>query len=350
MFRKLRTCGTKSNRSDGSGGTNSGTSSNNSSTTGIGTIRGRSNNGSIMDKTYHTTPFTSNTNADKLLKSKQNYDGSYNSRAYDCHYHRHLGGVPISICIMILICYVTLGAALFHRLQSWNVLESLYFCFSSLGTIGFGELEPKGYIAQYVASGYILVGMALVAMCFSLIRAELSAWMYRTNDSHSSDEKLNAMPNVISHVPHHNHMMHQITNSDDVALVTVAVTPKSWLRPSDHLANPSIISNASTFNSLPRRSSAFQRNTPARRSAGPLESHIEYFVPRSISEFNLAGVGDVAIPIQMQQPQKRLPPTSILRWVKYIARAFARRLHSTLIWKKWILQIFSENILAQLER
>lgn len=73
------------------------------------------------------------------------------------------------------------------------------------------------------------------------------------------------------------------------------------------------IGNTSTFNSLPRRSSAFQRNTPVRRSAGPLESHIEYFVPRSVSEFNLAGVGDIALPIQVQQPQRRSPPPSILR-------------------------------------
>lgn len=40
----------------------------------------------------------------------------------------------------------------------------------------------------------------------------------------------------------------------------------------------------------------FQRNTPVRRSAGIMENHIEYFVPRSISEFNLSGVGDLAVP------------------------------------------------------
>lgn len=75
------------------------------------------------------------------------------------------------------------------------------------------------------------------------------------------------------------------------------------------------IANTSTFNSLPRRSNlAFQRNTPARRSAGPLEGHIEYFVPRSVSEFNLAGVGDIALPMHVQQipVQRRSPPPSIL--------------------------------------
>uniref|UniRef100_W8CED0 Uncharacterized protein n=2 Tax=Ceratitis capitata TaxID=7213 RepID=W8CED0_CERCA len=60
------------------------------------------------------------------------------------------------------------------------------------------------------------------------------------------------------------------------------------------------------YSSLPRRSagSAFQRNTPIRRSTGIPEHHMEYFVPRSISEFNLSGVGDLALP-----PPRRYSPT-----------------------------------------
>lgn len=55
--------------------------------------------------------------------------------------------------------------------------------------------------------------------------------------------------------------------------------------------------NPTKFNSLPRRKSSaygeesFQRNTPARRSAGHAERCVEYFVPRSLSEFNLSGAG-----------------------------------------------------------
>ncbi|XP_065092139.1 TWiK family of potassium channels protein 18-like [Ochlerotatus camptorhynchus] len=110
--------------------------------------------------------------------------------------------VPISICIMILICYVTLGAVLFHKIQPWGVLESLYFCFTSLGTIGFGDLMPIGNIAQYAASAYIVVGMAVVAMCFSLIQTELIVWL-----------KKFATPESIP------------SSTEDVALVSVAMTP-----------------------------------------------------------------------------------------------------------------------------
>lgn len=105
---------------------------------------------------------------------------------------------------MILIFYMSLGALLFNKLQQWSVLESLYFCFTSLGTIGFGELTPTGNISQYASAAYILVGMAVVAMCFSLIQTELIRWMRRFGVHEQ-------MPSPV----------------EDVALVSVPVTPKS---------------------------------------------------------------------------------------------------------------------------
>lgn len=251
LFRRLRTCGTKRSRSESTSSQSSGNNSNSSSSTGIGTINGRTDNGAIMDKSFHSASMmvaASSLKAGKLSKANQSYDSNFSNQTYNYTYYRHSNGVPISISIMILICYITLGAALFHRLQTWNVLESIYFCFTSLGTIGFGELEPKGNIAQYAASAYILIGLSVVAMCINLIRTEISAWLRRFGDGERTDEKSHAStisgpgngrnvgtglaPNNFAHLlPHHNHLMHQMPSSagpiEDVALVTVAVAPKS---------------------------------------------------------------------------------------------------------------------------
>ncbi|GAB0097509.1 uncharacterized protein DMENIID0001_131480 [Sergentomyia squamirostris] len=134
----------------------------------------------------------------------------HNGNTFKSHNHHHSTTqssptVPISVCIMILICYISLGAVLFHKIQQWGVMESLYFCFASLSTIGFGDLSPQSHLAQYIASGYILVGMAVVAMCFSLIQSELIAWLRKFGVQ-------DQLPSPIN---------------EDVALVTVAMTPKS---------------------------------------------------------------------------------------------------------------------------
>jgi hypothetical protein len=111
--------------------------------------------------------------------------------------------VPISICIMMLICYITSGAVLFHELQKWGVLESIYFCFTALSTIGYGaDLQPKDDIGMYVASTYIIVGMAIVAMCFSLIQTELIIWLRKFA------------------IHEHHHQPH-----DEITLANVTITP-----------------------------------------------------------------------------------------------------------------------------
>ncbi|XP_050526833.1 TWiK family of potassium channels protein 12-like [Daktulosphaira vitifoliae] len=88
--------------------------------------------------------------------------------------------VPILLSLSIVGLYVTLGAYIYHKLEKWTLLEGSYFCFTSLGTIGFGELVPGGVeatkdVSVFVSSGYILIGMAIVAMCFQLLQDELAA-------------------------------------------------------------------------------------------------------------------------------------------------------------------------------
>lgn len=84
--------------------------------------------------------------------------------------------VPISLCLLMVMAYICSGALMFHQLENWSILEGSYFCFTSLGTIGFGDLLP-GQNAEEMSlcacSAYILTGMALVAMCFSLVQDQV---------------------------------------------------------------------------------------------------------------------------------------------------------------------------------
>lgn len=96
----------------------------------------------------------------------------------------HGGGgqkrVPVLLSLSVVALYVALGAFIYQKLERWTLLEGSYFCFTSLGTIGFGELVPGSVestkdVSVFVSSGYILVGMAVVAMCFQLLQDELIA-------------------------------------------------------------------------------------------------------------------------------------------------------------------------------
>uniref|UniRef100_A0A1I8N5B8 Potassium channel domain-containing protein n=1 Tax=Musca domestica TaxID=7370 RepID=A0A1I8N5B8_MUSDO len=191
LFRKARSKSTVSN-GNGSGGGGGNPSSGNQSSSG---------NKKSGNESKHKSKSGQHFAGPKMLPGHHH---QYGALSKHCSSTGGSPSVPISICVMVLICYITSGALLFHKMQDWSVLEALYFCFTSLGTIGFGELTPSGNLTLYLASGYILIGMAVVAMCFSLIQTELVMWLRRFS--------------VQDHV---------MPQSDDVSLVSVSVTPKS---------------------------------------------------------------------------------------------------------------------------
>lgn len=82
---------------------------------------------------------------------------------------------------MAFFRYVCGGALLFSEYEGWLFLDGSYFCFISLSTIGFGDFVPgdKTYgtasdslvnMSFVFCSMYLMLGMALIAMCFNLMQ------------------------------------------------------------------------------------------------------------------------------------------------------------------------------------
>lgn len=89
--------------------------------------------------------------------------------------------VPIMLCISIVVGYICGGAILFSSWEGWDYADSCYFCFITLTTIGFGDMVPgtavlseDSQLALGLCSMYLLFGMALLAMSFNLVQAEVT--------------------------------------------------------------------------------------------------------------------------------------------------------------------------------
>ncbi|EDX08768.1 uncharacterized protein LOC6736299 [Drosophila simulans] len=89
--------------------------------------------------------------------------------------------VPIWLCVFLVVSYILGGAVLFAYWENWSFLDSAYFCFITLTTIGFGDFVPakgvKDESEQSIAycSLYLLFGIALLAMSFNLVQEEFIA-------------------------------------------------------------------------------------------------------------------------------------------------------------------------------
>lgn len=111
--------------------------------------------------------------------------------------------VPIWLCVFLVISYIIAGAFYFTRTENWSFLDSAYFCFITLTTIGFGDFVPAQGLNQSALSSetrshslhntsfifdvsdqeikiagcslYLLFGISLLAMSFNLVQEEVIA-------------------------------------------------------------------------------------------------------------------------------------------------------------------------------
>ncbi|XP_077511887.1 TWiK family of potassium channels protein 7-like isoform X2 [Amblyomma americanum] len=108
-------------------------------------------------------------------------DGKYGDPFLDELEERPRVTVPILLCMTIIGGYICGGAVLFSVWEDWNYLDGSYFCFVTLSTIGFGDLVPGDTVVSdsgsqeklVICSLYLLVGLALIAMCFNLVQEEV---------------------------------------------------------------------------------------------------------------------------------------------------------------------------------
>ena len=97
--------------------------------------------------------------------------------------------VPLTITMIVIGGYIFGGAILFGLWEGWDWLQSAYFCFITLSTIGFGDVtpgtdfeNPQAQAQLLLGSVYVLFGMAILSMCFALMQDEIIAkarWLGR---------------------------------------------------------------------------------------------------------------------------------------------------------------------------
>ena len=81
---------------------------------------------------------------------------------------------------------LALGTFIFHWLEGWSYLDSLYFCVISLATVGYGDLTPTTPLAKIFTMIYIINGIGILLALFDRIRVVRSG--HHEKNSPGSDK------------------------------------------------------------------------------------------------------------------------------------------------------------------
>lgn len=94
--------------------------------------------------------------------------------------------VPLWVSLLIIGSYICGGALLFSTWEKdWDYLIAAYFCFITLTTIGFGDYvfgsgtQVNSNPKLITSSLYLFMGLAIIAMCFSLMQEEVKGRFMR---------------------------------------------------------------------------------------------------------------------------------------------------------------------------
>ncbi|EYC02942.1 hypothetical protein Y032_0097g3032 [Ancylostoma ceylanicum] len=104
---------------------------------------------------------------------------------------------PIPIALAMLFLWILLSAGLFCLWEDeWGYLTSVYFFFVSISTVGLGDIvfsNPKMMIIYFLL---ILIGLALLSMCFNLIQAALERLLDRLLEEYI--EEIEKMAEIVA--------------------------------------------------------------------------------------------------------------------------------------------------------
>ena len=86
----------------------------------------------------------------------------------------------IRIVLIAVLAAIAVGTVVFHLLEGWSILDSLYVTAQTVTTVGFGDITPRTTAGRVFATVFMMVGVcivlyALTSIVQSIVHSELFA-------------------------------------------------------------------------------------------------------------------------------------------------------------------------------
>jgi len=101
---------------------------------------------------------------------KRRFSPLYRTLFLDLFFAPRTRGIFLYALFIILV-----GGAIYHYLEGWGWLDSIYFVVITLTTIGYGDFAPTTPLTKLITIFYGLNGIILLLLLFDVVR-KVRSW------------------------------------------------------------------------------------------------------------------------------------------------------------------------------
>ena len=94
---------------------------------------------------------------------------------------------PVIILLVLLLSYISSSAVILARLMGWTILQSFYFCFLSILTVGLGPAGDS-QTNSLACSIYIFTGLILLSTAGQIFYSEVLTKIRQYGGGENSDK------------------------------------------------------------------------------------------------------------------------------------------------------------------
>ncbi len=77
---------------------------------------------------------------------------------------------PETRALLLLACLVLIVGVVFYvNVEHWTVVNAVYFCVVTLGTVGYGDITPTTDLGKLFTVAYIVVGLGVIGGFFATL-------------------------------------------------------------------------------------------------------------------------------------------------------------------------------------
>ncbi|KAJ3066602.1 Potassium channel, partial [Podochytrium sp. JEL0797] len=105
-------------------------------------------------------------------------------------FHAQIQSPQINLAFIYLVFYILASAAVFSWLEGWSLFDSVYFTFTTLTTLGFGDLSPKTQGSKSLLVWFVAGGVGGMAAIGSMIGERVMGMWRKEEEAGVGGERL----------------------------------------------------------------------------------------------------------------------------------------------------------------